>query len=87
MSEETRAMREHIQSKIRGWLAGDLKAGLLRPTVEPKIATLAMFAVFNFIPRWYRPGGSSTLAEICDANIRLFVWAMTDRPQAHGLSL
>ena len=87
MSEETRAMREQVQSKIRGWLAVDLKAGLLRPSVEPKVATLAMFAVFNFIPRWYRAGGPSTLAEICDSNTRLFVWALTDQPQAHGLEL
>lgn len=84
LSDETRAMREQVQSRIRGWLAADRRAGLLRPAVDLKIATLALFAVFNFIPRWFRPGGPSPLDAIYEHNRRLFVWALTDQPRAHG---
>lgn len=63
-SSGTRAMREDIEARIREWIALDQGAGRVRPEVDPKVATLALFASFNFIPRWYRPGGSLGLDEI-----------------------
>jgi AcrR family transcriptional regulator len=69
----TREMREEAETQFRTWLGADIRAGIVRADVDPKLATLALFATFNFIPRWYRPDGPMSLDQLFDANFRIFV--------------
>jgi len=71
-SEELRAMREEAQCQVRSWLRADQLAGTLHPDVDTRLTALALFAAFNFIPRWYREDGSQALEEIFDATMRVF---------------
>lgn len=81
----TRELREKVQSRVRAWLETDRRAGLIRAEIDPRMATLALFAVFNFIPRWYRREGPASLDEIFEHHQRMFVWALTEHPDAHAL--
>jgi len=71
-SQDSRSMREEAQAQVRAWLRADLRAGTLRPDVDARLTALALFAAFNFIPRWYRPDGPQSLDEIFDATMRVF---------------
>lgn len=83
-SEDSRAMREEAQAQVRAWLRADLRAGTLRPDVDPRLAALALFAAFNFIPRWYRADGSQSLDEIFDATMRVFERGLAGGPLPVG---
>jgi hypothetical protein len=85
VSEPTRAMREQVQAHVRRWIEDDRQAGLVRAEVDPRMATLALFATFNFIPRWYRREGADPLERVFEQHRRLFVWALSDQPALHGL--
>jgi AcrR family transcriptional regulator len=85
LSQSTRAMREQVQSRVRRWIEADRRAGLVRAEIDPRVAALALFATFNFIPRWYRREGSDSLQRVFEQHRRLFVWALSDQPEAHGL--
>jgi len=79
-SQDSRAMREEAQAQVRAWLRADLRAGSLRPDVDPRLTALALFAAFNFIPRWYRPDGPQSLDEIFDATMRVFERGLASVP-------
>jgi AcrR family transcriptional regulator len=79
-STETRMMREDVEAHFREWIAADVRAGLVHPWVDPKVLTLALFATFNFIPRWYRPDGPVTLAELFERHWRVFVEGAATMP-------
>ena len=69
----TREMREEAEAQFRSWLIADIRAGVVRADVDHKMAVLALFATFNFIPRWYRPDGMMSIDQVFDANLRLFL--------------
>ncbi len=71
-SEDSSAMREEAQLQVRAWLLADQRAGVMHQDVDTRLTALALFAAFNFIPRWYREDGSQTLDEIFDATMRVF---------------
>jgi len=86
-SEAARSMRQQIQVAVRAWIEDDRRAGLVRQGTDARTAALALFGVFNFLPRWFRPAGPDSLDEVFESHWRILVWALTDRPQAHGFDL
>jgi len=86
-SVAARSMRQQIQVAVRAWIEDDRRAGLVRQGTDARTAALALFGVFNFLPRWFRPAGPDSLDEVFESHWRILVWALTDRPQAHGFDL
>ena len=42
-------------------------SGVFREDLDPRLVTLGMLGMYNWIHRWYVPGGRNTLTEIGDA--------------------
>jgi len=55
-------------------------AGEFRTDVEPQVAVLAILGMFNWMHRWYRPGGRRSLIEIGDEIVRLSLSALEPQP-------
>ncbi|GAB1813960.1 TetR/AcrR family transcriptional regulator [Mycobacterium sp. MUNTM1] len=41
--------------------------GVFRSDLDPRLAMLGILGMYNWIPRWYVPGGRNSLTEIGDA--------------------
>ena len=55
-------------------------AGEFRSDVDPQVAVLAILGMFNWMHRWYRPGGRRSLIEIGDEIVRLSLSALEPQP-------
>ncbi|GAA4711323.1 TetR/AcrR family transcriptional regulator [Pseudonocardia yuanmonensis] len=58
---EERAQHEHAVQK---WIVEAQAAGRIRPEVDPKIASFAIFGMVNSVYRWFTPGGRKSAEEI-----------------------
>lgn len=63
-AKEIRVAQEAYDAQFRGLVQAALDAGLLREGVEPAFAARAVFGMTNWIPYWYRPGGSLSVDEV-----------------------
>jgi AcrR family transcriptional regulator len=52
------------------------KAGEFRADVDPQVAVLAILGMFNWMHRWYQPGGRRSLVEIGEDLVRLSLQAL-----------
>jgi TetR/AcrR family transcriptional regulator, cholesterol catabolism regulator len=56
-------------------------AGEFRSDVDPQVAVLAILGMFNWMHRWYRPGGRRSLLEIGEEIVQLSLAALEPRPE------
>jgi AcrR family transcriptional regulator len=54
------------QSIVSGLISDAREAGVVKATVDPHLAALAVLGATNWVYRWYREGGSQSASEIAD---------------------
>lgn len=75
MIEQTRRMERIFLSVIEQ----AVEAGEFRDDISPRIATYALFGMFNWTHRWFEPGRRMRAADIADAFTSIFSQGMTRR--------
>ena len=59
-----------IDDSVRGMIREGMDDGSIAPSIDPKIASFALFGAIHWMPTWYKSGGELNSREIAD---RLFV--------------
>jgi len=68
-----RDARDEITEMFRKAISEGMKKKEINPEIDPKLALLALFGAFNFIPKWFRPEGGYSAKEICDQFFEVFL--------------
>jgi len=77
------AKRDRVEQGFRRILRDGMKDGTFRPG-DPRLLTFAILGVINWIPRWYRPTGKASAAEIGRVFSDYLVnGLLADRPARH----
>jgi len=50
-----------------------IQNGEFAANIPAKLASYALFGMFNWTHRWYKPGGAMTAAEVSDAFVTIFL--------------
>jgi len=58
------AERARHERAVQEWIARAQEAGRIRPEIDPKIASFAVFGMVNSVYRWFTPGGRKSAEEI-----------------------
>ena len=58
------AERARHERAVQEWIAQAQEAGRIRPEIDPKIASFAVFGMVNSVYRWFTPGGRKSAEEI-----------------------
>lgn len=58
------AERARHESAVQEWIVAAQTAGAIRPEVDAKIASFAIFGMVNSVYRWFTPDGRKTAEEI-----------------------
>lgn len=61
-----------IDQSVRNLIATGIKDGSIASTIDPKIATFALFGAIHWMPTWYNAGGELNSREIADRLFLLF---------------
>jgi TetR/AcrR family transcriptional regulator, cholesterol catabolism regulator len=72
MARQTRRFEEMVMSLV----TEGMEAGIFRSDVPPRLATNALFGMFNWTHRWFKPGGKQNASEVSDAFCSIFFQGM-----------
>ena len=62
----------HVRASVRDVIAEGVARKVFRP-VDPKLTTFAILGAMNWLARWYRAGGGSSVDDIGEAFAALFL--------------
>ena len=68
-------LRDEFEAGMRRVIEEGIAAGEF-PRQDVRMASFAILGAINWMPKWYKPGGASTGAEIADYQARFFVGAV-----------
>ena len=71
--------RDEYEQALRKMIAGGITAGVFVPC-DPKLVGFAILGAVHWIPKWYRPAGSSPAREIAEAFAAYLVRGLTKQP-------
>lgn len=81
LPEEPRARaaiaRDRSEESLRRWIREGQEQGLIRRSIDPKLASLAIFGMLNSVYRWYRPDGEASANTIAEQLADLAVGALS----------
>ena len=80
-AEVNRAHQRELSTAVQEMIARGIADGSLR-TIDPADTTHALYGAFNGIPRWYRPQGPRTPAELADDILAVFFSGLAAEPKA-----
>jgi len=87
LSEERRAVivkeRDEYGRYLRGLIRLGQEEGVVCPDVDPKLISLAILDMLNFIFHWYRPGGERSAAAVAQAYADFVVAGLACSPATH----
>lgn len=78
------ARRRQYEQLMRSIVVEGIAAGVFRPEVDPKFATLAILSLVNWLYTWYDPEGELSPAEIADTFLRLLLNGLLRQEQPLG---
>lgn len=77
--------REYFRLALR--IFEDLAGREAGTSVEPRMATLAMFGTINWVHTWYRPGSGSSPSRMAEDFVRLYLRGLLPREASSGKPL
>lgn len=64
---------------LTGVIASGVKNGEFRSDVDPQVAVMGILGMYNWIHRWYRPGGKRTLTDFGEIFLEMALSALAPR--------
>ena len=61
------------QALVEGIVEDGQADGTLRDDLAPRLCAFALFGLFNWLHRWFRPGGEWTVEQIADAYSKIYL--------------
>lgn len=61
-----------IDDSVRGMIREGIDDGSIAPSIDPKIASFALFGAIHWMPTWYKAGGELNSREIADRLFMIF---------------
>lgn len=83
LPEQQRAIlrrRDEAERRYRGLVEAGIRDGSIR-RCNPKIAVFALLGAINWVPKWYRPDGELSAAEVVEALVDLVTSGLAARPR------
>ncbi len=71
-------LRDRFERVLRDCVQDAIEAGQLRP-VDPAIATRLMLSGLNMLPRWHKPGGRLSAAEVVEQYLDIVLAGLLPR--------
>lgn len=63
---------KRIDQSVRNMISGGIRDGSIARSIDPKIATFALFGAIHWMPTWYNAGGELNSREIADRLFAIF---------------
>lgn len=64
---------EHLRHGVQDVIQEGIRKGELKPSLDPRLLSLALFATFNRVVRWYDPRGEYSLDDISSRYFDIFL--------------
>jgi hypothetical protein len=56
-----------------------IESGELRADLDPRLVYRTIMGAISWVPRWYRPGGARSIAEIADTQADVIIHGLQAR--------
>jgi AcrR family transcriptional regulator len=76
--------RDAFESIVRDLIRQGQSEGVVRDEIDPKLASLAILGMMNWLYQWYRPDGESSVAEVAEAFADFAVAGLASDPAARA---
>ena len=73
--------RDQAERRYRALVEEGIRDGSIGPC-NPKIAVFALMGAINWVPKWYRPDGELSAAEVVEALVDLITTGLATRPSS-----
>jgi AcrR family transcriptional regulator len=77
------AERDLYDQHLRALIAAAQKDGSVCPDVDPKLASIQILGMMNWIYHWYRPGGSLSVSDLAGTMADFVVAGLACDPATH----
>jgi AcrR family transcriptional regulator len=77
------AERDRYDKHLRALIAKAQKDGSVCPELDPKLSSIEILGMMNWIYHWYRPGGSLSVSELAETMADFVVAGLACDPATH----